>query len=153
MKLAVKVGSCWSTGLTISSVHPLAFFTVSVQLWYGFHEWLAEIARLGDGLHVGWREGMRILAGVTGFNGGDQRRTGWSGAEGIRSSVWGVFTEMPVKHPKEMLKVSLLYPALLARMRGTYDRQLFWISLFFFTVSKFAHIDKVCDLYLYITHD
>ena len=83
---------------------------------------------------------MRILTGVTEFSGGDQRRTGWRGAEGIRSSVWGMFTEMPVKHPKEMLKVSLLYPALLARMRGTYYRQLFWISLFFFSLCLNLHI-------------
>lgn len=45
---------------------------------------------------------MRILAKVTGFDVRDWRRMVSRGAGEARSSVWGMFTEMPVKHPKEM---------------------------------------------------
>lgn len=39
----------------------LPFSIVSVQQWQEFHQ-LVEIARFGDGLDIGVREGMRILA-------------------------------------------------------------------------------------------
>lgn len=42
---------------------------------------------------------------------------------------FGCVYEGPVKHPKEMLELSLLYTAPLTRAGGTSSRQLFCISV------------------------
>lgn len=54
---------------------------------------------------------------------------------------FGCVYEGPVKHPKEMLELSLLYTAPLTRAGGTSSRQLFCISVFLsFSFCPEVHI-------------
>lgn len=58
--------------------------------------------------------------------------------QGLR---FGCVYEGLVKHPKEMLELSLLYPAPLTKARGTSSRQLFCISVFLsFSLCPEVHI-------------